>query len=191
LSSTFEAIGNKLGKYVKTSEATLKGRYTSYSRICIEMDVSGALPESISLEFRNEEWIQSIDYEQISFQCKRCHEHGHLLRECPLNKKKQEPKNTKQQQDEDGFVKQITKAEETKDKSRPQQEATQKLGLEHKEEVGPTKGKKEARKRRKPRKQKNKQLMSTQRIQATRKNREAAQVLWKEETKTPTTQCRR
>ena len=29
LPSTFEEIGNKLGKYVKTSKATLKGRYTS------------------------------------------------------------------------------------------------------------------------------------------------------------------
>jgi hypothetical protein len=63
LPSTFEEIGNKLGKYVKTSEATLKGRYTSYSRICIEMDVLGALPEAINLEFRDEEWIHSIDYE--------------------------------------------------------------------------------------------------------------------------------
>jgi hypothetical protein len=104
LPSTFEAIGNKLGKYVKTSEATLKGRYTSYARIYIEMDVSGALPEAISLEFRDEEWIQSIDYKQIPFRCRRCHEHGHLIRECPLNKK-QEAENTKIQQDEDGFIK--------------------------------------------------------------------------------------
>lgn len=52
-----------MGKYVKTSEATLKGRYTSYARICIEMDVSRALPEAISLVFRDEEWIQNIDYE--------------------------------------------------------------------------------------------------------------------------------
>jgi hypothetical protein len=29
LPSTFEEIGNKLGKYVNTSEATLKGIYTS------------------------------------------------------------------------------------------------------------------------------------------------------------------
>jgi hypothetical protein len=104
LSSTFEEIENKLGKYVKTSEATLKGRYTSYARICIEMDVSGALPEAIILEFRDEEWIQSIDYEQIPFRCRICHEHGHLIRECLLNKK-QETKNTKAQQDKDGFVK--------------------------------------------------------------------------------------
>jgi hypothetical protein len=93
-----------LKKYVKTSKATLKGRYTSYTRICIEMDVLGVLPQAISLEFRDEEWIQSIDYEKILFQCRRCHEHGHLLREFPLNKK-QETKNTKLQQDEDSFVK--------------------------------------------------------------------------------------
>jgi hypothetical protein len=89
MSSTFQAIGNKLGKYVKSSEATLKGIYTSYERICIEMDVSGALLEAISLEFRDEEWIQSTDYKQIPFLCRRCHEHGHLLRECPLNKKQE------------------------------------------------------------------------------------------------------
>jgi hypothetical protein len=47
LSTTFKAIGKKLGKYVKMLEATLKGRYTSYARICIDMDVSGALREAI------------------------------------------------------------------------------------------------------------------------------------------------
>jgi hypothetical protein len=118
LSSTFEAIGNKLGKYVKTSEATLKGIYTSYARIWIEMDVSEALPEAISLEFRDEEWIQSIDYEKILFRCRRCHEHEHILREFPLNKKK-EPENTKQQQDEDGFVRPNHKGRGNKRQGKP------------------------------------------------------------------------
>jgi hypothetical protein len=63
LPSTFETIGNKLGKFFKASDATLKGKYTSFARICIEMDVSGALPEAICLEFRDLEWIQNIDYE--------------------------------------------------------------------------------------------------------------------------------
>jgi hypothetical protein len=65
--STFKAIRNKLGKYVKTLKATLKGRYTSYARICIEMDVLGALPEELSLEFKDGKWIERIDYEQIPF----------------------------------------------------------------------------------------------------------------------------
>jgi hypothetical protein len=51
------------------------------------MDVSGTLPEAISLEFRDEEWIQNIDYEQNPFRCRRFHEHGHLIIEFPLNKK--------------------------------------------------------------------------------------------------------
>jgi hypothetical protein len=66
------------------------------------MDVSGALPEAINLEFRNEEWIQNIDYEQIPFRCRRCHEHGHLIREFPLNKQ-QEAENPKPQQDAKGL----------------------------------------------------------------------------------------
>jgi hypothetical protein len=118
LSSTFEAIGNKIGKYVKTSEETLKGRYTSYARICIKMDVSGALPEAIILEFRDEEWIQSIDYVQILFRCRRCHEHGHLLTECPLSKN-QEPKNTKQYQDEDDFLRSNHKGRGNKRQGKP------------------------------------------------------------------------
>jgi len=69
--SSFEAIENKLGKYVKTWKETLKGRYTFYPRIYIEKDASGALPEAIILEFRDEEWIQRIDYEKIPFRCRR------------------------------------------------------------------------------------------------------------------------
>jgi hypothetical protein len=117
LLSTFEAIRKKLGKYVKTLEATLKGRYTSYARICIEMDVSGALPEAISREFRDEEWIQSIDYDKLPFRCRRCHEHGHLIRECSLEKKK-ETKNTKAQWDEDKFVKSNHRNRENKKPSK-------------------------------------------------------------------------
>jgi len=33
------AIANKLGHFVKASEATRRGKYTSYARICVEMDL--------------------------------------------------------------------------------------------------------------------------------------------------------
>jgi hypothetical protein len=52
------------------------------------------------------------------FRCRRCHEHGHLLRECPLNKK-QEPENTKLQQDEDGFVRPNHKSRGNKRQGKP------------------------------------------------------------------------
>jgi len=56
------------------------------------MDVLGALHEGLWLEFRDEDYYQVIDYEQIPFCCRKCHEHGHLVGECPLNKTGEEHK---------------------------------------------------------------------------------------------------
>jgi hypothetical protein len=58
------------------------------------MDVLGALLEAISLEFRDKEWIENIDYEKIPFRCRIYHEHEHLIKECMIIKK-QEAKNMK------------------------------------------------------------------------------------------------
>jgi len=63
------AIGNKLGRYVKTSEAIRRGKYTSFSRIGVEMDLSRALSDEVILEFYDEEWVQTVDYEHIPFRC--------------------------------------------------------------------------------------------------------------------------
>ena len=57
LLESLKTIGNKLGHFLKISEETLKGRYTSFARICVEMDLSGALPEAINLEVYDEEWV--------------------------------------------------------------------------------------------------------------------------------------
>lgn len=75
------AIGNKLSRYVKASEATKRGKYTSFARICVDMDLSGALLEAL-----DEEWVQTVYYEKIPFKCRKCHVHEHLVRDCPLNK---------------------------------------------------------------------------------------------------------
>jgi len=80
------AIGNKLGHSFKASEATRRGKYTSYARICVEMDLSGALPDEVILKAFVEDWVQTVDYEHIPFRCRKCHEHGHLFRDCPLSR---------------------------------------------------------------------------------------------------------
>lgn len=87
-----EQMGNKLGTFIKALEATIKKRYTSCARICVEMDVSGALHEGIWLEYRDEVYFQAIDYEKIPFRHRKFHEHGHLFRECPMNKTMEKPK---------------------------------------------------------------------------------------------------
>lgn len=57
LPESLKTIGNKLGHFLKISKATLKGRYTSFARICVEIDISRALPEEIILEVYVEEWV--------------------------------------------------------------------------------------------------------------------------------------
>ena len=79
-------IGNKLGHFVKALEATRRGKYTSYARICVEIDLSGALLDDVILEVFDEEWVQTVDYEHMPFRCCKCHEHGHLFRDCPLSR---------------------------------------------------------------------------------------------------------
>ena len=81
------------------------------------MDISGALPKAISLEFRDEEWIQKIDYEQIPFRCRQCHQHGNLIREFSLNKRK-EAVNPKTQQEKEGFITPNPRNRENKKKSK-------------------------------------------------------------------------
>ena len=74
-------IGDKLGNFLKISEATIKGKYTSFAQICVEMDLSGALLEEIILDVYDEDWVQIVDYEHIPFRCRKCHEHDHLFRD--------------------------------------------------------------------------------------------------------------
>jgi hypothetical protein len=103
LEEVLAGIGNTIGVYVKSSEATKQRRYTSYARICVYLNIAKPLPGSITLEYHDEEWSQTIDYEHIPFRCRKCHEHGHLFRECPLNAvhREEAPDTGK---DKDGFA---------------------------------------------------------------------------------------
>jgi len=101
---SLKAIGNKLGHFLKISEATLRGKCTSYARIFVEMDLSRALPYEVILEVYDKGWVQTIDYEHIPFRCHKCHEHGNLPRDCLLNRR-EENLNTRKGKDQTGFTK--------------------------------------------------------------------------------------
>jgi len=64
-----------------------------------------ALHDGLWLEYRDEDYFQAIDYEQIPFRCRKCHEHGHLVRECPLNNKAEETKTEQAGKGKDNFIK--------------------------------------------------------------------------------------
>jgi hypothetical protein len=39
------------------------GRYTSYVRICVYMNVVAMLLDEITISFEDNEWVQMLDYE--------------------------------------------------------------------------------------------------------------------------------
>lgn len=86
-----EGIGNSLGTFVKIAESTARGRYTSFARICVYMNIFEPLLEIIDLEYEGKVWPQLLDYEHIPFCYRRCHEYGHLYKYCPLNALEQQP----------------------------------------------------------------------------------------------------
>ena len=61
------------------------------ARICVYLDLSKELPEVINLSWEDEEWLQPIDYEQIPFRCRQCHEYGHLGQNFPWMEAKLAP----------------------------------------------------------------------------------------------------
>lgn len=59
----------------------------AYARILINMDTSGGVLDYITIQWRDKQRKQIIDYEGIPYRCRRCHQVGHLYRDCPLLKK--------------------------------------------------------------------------------------------------------
>lgn len=86
------------------------------------MDVSGALHEGLWLEYRDEDYFQAIDYKQISFHCRKCHEHCHLIKECSLNKAAGENKENKGEKNKEVFTR--PKAKQRANKKRQTKAST-------------------------------------------------------------------
>jgi len=89
-------IGNTLGRTLKIdTERHIKGIFT-FARICVKVDLSQGLPESIILKFNKSQWKQPLDYENIAFRCRRCQQIGHLFNACKsLNKSKPQQRKPK------------------------------------------------------------------------------------------------
>jgi hypothetical protein len=77
---SLQKIGNGLGRFI--DKADNKAQY-SCARICVEVDLEAGLPEAVKLTVGSWYHYQKFDYEQLSFKCKNCHEHGHFQRNCP------------------------------------------------------------------------------------------------------------
>lgn len=89
------------------------------------MDLLGALPDEVILEVFDEEWVKMVDYEHIPFRCRKCHEHGHLLRDCPLNREEDKSK-LKAKKDTENFQKVSSRGKGSKKEPKQQHKEGQK-----------------------------------------------------------------
>lgn len=91
-------------EYIRVVEETKSRKYISYARICVFIRLNEALPESVTLAHRDEEWIQLLDYEHVPFRCRKCHALGHLFRDFPQNAKANTP-DSSENLTQEGFTK--------------------------------------------------------------------------------------
>ena len=75
-----KAIGNAVGKYIDRFEP--RENMHACARICVEVDLGKGLREAIKIKVDQWMHIQQLDYEQLPFKCKVCHEYGHFANRC-------------------------------------------------------------------------------------------------------------
>eukprot|EP00253_Pinus_taeda_P009454 PITA_09454 len=75
-----KAIGNTVGKYINRCEP--KDNMHTCARICVEVDLGKGLSKTIKIKVDQWTHIQQLEYEQIPFKCKVCHEYGHFANRC-------------------------------------------------------------------------------------------------------------
>lgn len=69
---TLEAIGSKIGKFLKIDiERVYSGLATS-AQLCVEYDLGNGLPDKIILKWKNSKWTIQLDYENTTFTYRIC-----------------------------------------------------------------------------------------------------------------------
>jgi hypothetical protein len=84
----------------------------------VEVDLEIGLPEAIKITVADWTHVQELDYEQLPFKCRHCHDYGHFARNCK-NKAEEEAEKSKGEQ----WTK-VQKQAPTKQHSKPRSKGT-------------------------------------------------------------------
>ena len=71
-----------MGKFIEWENN--KDQYDC-ARTYVEVDLEVGLPKAIKINVGSWTHVQKLDYEQLPFKCRKCHEYGHFARGFPSN----------------------------------------------------------------------------------------------------------
>jgi len=78
----FKKIGNILGTFLEADMSYLETLVQRVARILVNINLREGLAERIYLDWGPVIVPQLLDYENVPFRCRRCHEYGHPASEC-------------------------------------------------------------------------------------------------------------
>jgi len=80
--TAFRNIGEDFGHYLDHDRSYLVMRNKMMARILIFLDTRDGLHDNYNMFFDGMMWQQPLDYEGVPFRCRKCHEVGHIYKEC-------------------------------------------------------------------------------------------------------------
>ena len=70
------------------------------ARILVSLNPNEGLADAMTMKYRDLEFLQMLDYENLPFRCNICHKYGHLVKECTLgHQRRRRQKKTYKQED--------------------------------------------------------------------------------------------
>jgi hypothetical protein len=83
----FQAIENHLGEFLVVDMGSIDSGEMDVARILVLLNIREGLKEYLNLTDLGRTTVQILDYEGIPFRCRRCHEYGHIIKDCKSNLK--------------------------------------------------------------------------------------------------------
>jgi hypothetical protein len=80
----FKKIGNFLGDFLDEDMSFEETKQRKVARILVNLNVREGLGEEMDLSWGGYTYAKKLDYENIPFRCRRCHQYGHLVKNCKL-----------------------------------------------------------------------------------------------------------
>ena len=80
----FKKKGNFLGDFFDADTTFEESKQRKVARILVNLNIREGLGEEIDLSWGEYNYIKKLDYENIPFRCRSCHQYGHLIKRCKL-----------------------------------------------------------------------------------------------------------